>query len=75
MHDYSYSPTREPDKSDAAVGGQPYVACMTRLEFPASLDHIRTESTRFRSVLADCDPAARVPACPDWDAADLVWHR
>ena len=25
-------------------------------------------------LLADCDPAARVPSCPDWDAADLVWH-
>jgi uncharacterized protein (TIGR03083 family) len=25
-------------------------------------------------VLAGCDPATRVPACPDWDAADLVWH-
>jgi len=25
-------------------------------------------------VLATCDPAARVPSCPDWDAADLLWH-
>ena len=38
------------------------------------LDHIRTESRRFRDVLADCDPAARVPGCPDWDAADLLFH-
>jgi uncharacterized protein (TIGR03083 family) len=47
---------------------------MDPLPFPVYLDHIRTESARFREVLADCDPAARVPACPDWDAADLVWH-
>ena len=25
-------------------------------------------------MLADCDPSARVPTCPDWDAADLLWH-
>jgi uncharacterized protein (TIGR03083 family) len=45
-----------------------------RLEYPIYLDHIRQESARFRAVLADCDPAARVPSCPDWDAADLLWH-
>ena len=47
---------------------------MTRLAFPDYLDHIRTESARFRAVLTDCDPTARVPACPDWDAGDLLWH-
>ncbi len=47
---------------------------MTRLEFDDYLDHIRRESARFRAVLADCDPAARVPSCPDWDAGDLLWH-
>lgn len=47
---------------------------MTRLDFPDYLDHLRSDSARFRAVLADCDPAARVPACPDWDAADLLWH-
>lgn len=47
---------------------------MVPLSFPAYLDHVRTESARFRQVLADCDPAARVPACPDWDADDLLWH-
>jgi uncharacterized protein (TIGR03083 family) len=46
----------------------------TLLDFPTYLEHIRTESARFRAALTDCDPAARVPACPDWDAADLVWH-
>src|SRR4051794_5928341 len=50
------------------------VAVMARLEYPAYLDHIRAESARFREVLTGCDPAARVPACPDWDAADLLWH-
>ena len=50
------------------------VAAMPRLEYPTYLDHIRTESARFRAALADCDPSARVPTCPDWDAADLLWH-
>jgi uncharacterized protein (TIGR03083 family) len=45
-----------------------------RLEYPAYLDHIRTESARFRAALSECDPGARVPTCPDWDAADLLWH-
>ena len=47
---------------------------MTRLPPEAYLSHLRTESARFREVLAACDPAARVPSCPDWDAADLLWH-
>lgn len=47
---------------------------MTRLDAATYLDHIRTESTRFADVLADCAPEARVPSCPDWDAGDLVWH-
>jgi uncharacterized protein (TIGR03083 family) len=47
---------------------------MTRLDHSTYLDHIRHESARIHAVLADCDPAARVPACPDWDAADLLWH-
>lgn len=46
----------------------------TRLSPDAYLGHLRAESARFRAVLADCDPAARVPACPDWSAADLLWH-
>ncbi|MCR6033682.1 maleylpyruvate isomerase family mycothiol-dependent enzyme [Nocardioides sp. zg-579] len=49
---------------DAALG----------LPYPVYLDHIRGESRRFREVLATCDPAARVPSCPDWTAADLLWH-
>ena len=46
---------------------------MTRLSPEDYFEHIRGESARFRDVLADCDPAARVPACPDWSAADLLW--
>ena len=47
---------------------------MTRLPFEQYLAHLETESRRFRDVLADCDPGARVPSCPDWDASDLLWH-
>ncbi len=47
---------------------------MTRLTHDAYLAHIRTESQRFRAVLADCDLDARVPSCPDWNAGDLLWH-
>jgi uncharacterized protein (TIGR03083 family) len=35
---------------------------------------IRNESTRFASCLARVDPSARVASCPEWDAADLLWH-
>lgn len=47
---------------------------MSRLGPSAYLDHIRRESARFREVMAACPPDARVPSCPDWDAADLLWH-
>ena len=47
---------------------------MASIDFPTYLSHLRTESARFRDVLAACDPGARVPACPDWDADDLLWH-
>lgn len=47
---------------------------MARLEFDDYLGHIESDSARFRAVLADCDPEARVPGCPDWTAADLLWH-
>jgi len=38
------------------------------------LAHIRNESTRFAQCLERADPSARVAACPDWNAADLLWH-
>lgn len=47
---------------------------MTLLSPETYLEHIRVESALFRRVLADCDPEARVPTCPDWSAADLLWH-
>ncbi|MFI5623129.1 maleylpyruvate isomerase family mycothiol-dependent enzyme [Nocardioides sp. NPDC051685] len=46
----------------------------TRLAPTAYLDHIRSESARFRAVLADTDPTAPVPSAPEWTAADLLWH-
>lgn len=47
---------------------------MTRLEPATYLDFIRTESARFHEVLTHTDPSASVPTCPDWNAADLLWH-
>ncbi len=38
------------------------------------LAHVRSESARFGELLAGADPAAPVPTCPDWTAADLLWH-
>ena len=46
----------------------------TRLSPAVYLAHLRTESLRFRDVLAAGNPEARIPACPDWNAADLLWH-
>lgn len=51
-----------------------YRGGMATLEPGSYLAHLRTESARFRDVLADTDPGARVPTCPEWDAADLLWH-
>ncbi len=38
------------------------------------LSVITEQSTRFRSVLDGVDLSRPVPSCPDWKAADLVWH-
>lgn len=40
----------------------------------AYLDHLARETARAHTVLADLDPATPVPSCPDWSAADLLWH-
>ncbi len=44
------------------------------LDRRAQLDHLRTESARFLAAVRVADPTARVPACPDWTAAELAWH-
>lgn len=38
------------------------------------LAHVRADSARFAEVLAAADPSLPVPSCPDWTAADLLWH-
>ena len=35
---------------------------------------IRDEAARFADVLSATNPEARCPTCPDWSAADLLWH-
>ncbi|WP_139978813.1 maleylpyruvate isomerase N-terminal domain-containing protein [Nocardioides litoris] len=47
---------------------------MPRPDATTYLTAISRESARFAAALREADPAARVPACPDWDAADLLWH-
>ncbi len=37
-------------------------------------DVILAEANRFSDVLAQADPEAQVPTCPEWTAADLAWH-
>ena len=46
----------------------------TRLSPASYLAHLRVESSRFREVVSTTSPHARVPSCPDWDVADLLWH-
>lgn len=45
-----------------------------KLDTEDYLSHLASESSRFREVLSSCDPVARVPGCPDWNATDLLWH-
>ena len=47
---------------------------MARLSFDDYLRHLRADSDRLRAVLTECDPDTRVPGCPDWTAADLLFH-
>ena len=44
------------------------------LAAPPFVDHLASESARFRAVLAEAPSGLRVPTCPDWDADDLLWH-
>ena len=38
------------------------------------LTHLRDESARFLGALRTSDLSRRVPSCPDWTGADLLWH-
>ena len=38
------------------------------------LAHLRDDSARFLGVLHGGDLARRVPSCPEWTGADLLWH-
>ena len=35
---------------------------------------IDTESRRFAEAVGGCEPDRPCPTCPDWTAADLLWH-
>jgi uncharacterized protein (TIGR03083 family) len=45
-----------------------------RWEHQAYCDAVESEIARFVDVAREADPAARVPTCPDWDAAALFDH-
>ena len=47
---------------------------MTRLNPGEYLTAIASETSRFVEALDGVDPSARVPSCPEWSAADLLWH-
>jgi uncharacterized protein (TIGR03083 family) len=38
------------------------------------LEVVREESRRFAEAAATASPDDRVPSCPEWSTADLVWH-
>lgn len=40
----------------------------------SATERIADEAERATSTIARIDPATRVPSCPDWNAADLLWH-
>ncbi len=46
-------------------------AVSANLDFLAAIER---ESHRFGLCLEGADPAAPVPTCPGWSAADLLWH-
>ena len=44
---------------------------------PSQIDYleaIRRESARFAECMSRVAATAPVPSCPDWSAADLLWH-
>lgn len=38
------------------------------------LDHLARESARFAQAVGEVPADTAVPSCPDWTAADLLWH-
>jgi uncharacterized protein (TIGR03083 family) len=36
--------------------------------------HLAADSARFATVIDGLPPEAPVPACPEWNADDLLWH-
>lgn len=60
----------DPASSIAGVTDQPFGAFA-----PEEYQHlIRGDADTLLGALADADPAARVPACPEWTISDLVEH-
>lgn len=51
-----------PETQLHSIPTEVYLSCLAR------------ESRRFAEVLTGVDPSVPVPTCPDWSAADLVWH-
>ena len=45
-----------------------------RFDHAAYCDEVAAEAERFVEAVRGLDPAARVPTCPEWSAADLMEH-
>lgn len=58
-----------PATAAAALPGRP-----PRLDGASYLRCIEERSARFTDLLAATEPGRQVPTCPEWDAADLLWH-
>ncbi len=44
------------------------------MQVAAHVDALREEGERMAGVVAEADPGAAVPTCPDWTVRDLVRH-
>ena len=60
----------------ASLAGMPTPQRRLETRLPAAdyCAHLQRESRRFRDVLADADPSAKVPSCPAWSSSELLWH-
>src|SRR3954471_12703430 len=68
-----------PRTPTSTTSSNPTDTCGTSTEgwHPWTVDRlsiIESESRRLAEVLAGADPDNRCPTCPDWTAADLLWH-